>query len=148
MCLASLLEEVAYDLRVGHVLPGGVVGRCAGHQAALAIDHVRREPAAVDLLQTADQELEILHRSDHAQEAASIHDRSADQHHGAGGFSVADNKGLAAIGTAFTRSVVGTQQVALQKGIGSDATSRNSLRLRVQQRGIGQIAGGGNKVFQ
>ena len=137
--LAALVQEVPYDLRVGHVLPGGVVGGRAGDQAAFAIHHIGRQPAAVDFLQAANQELQIFYRADHAEEASAIHHGSADQHHGAGRFSAADHQGLAAIGAAFTGGVVGAYQVALQKGVGSDASGRNALGFRIQQRGIGQI---------
>ena len=67
--LAALLQEVAYDLRVGQVLAGGVVGSGAGNQAALAVDDVRRQPAAVHFLQTAYQELQVLDRANHSQES-------------------------------------------------------------------------------
>ena len=130
------------------VLAGGVVGRGAGYQAALAVYYVRRETAAVDFLQTADQKRQIFDRPDHSQKTSAIHHRGADQHNGASRRSAADDQGLAAVGAAFAGGFIGPHQVALQKGVGSDAASRDSLGLRVQQRGVGQISRGRDKMLQ
>ncbi len=125
--------------RVGHVLAGGVVRSGARHQPSLAVHHVRRQPAAVDFLQAADQELQIHNRPNHSQETAAIHDRSADQHDSAGRLATAHNQRLAVIDAAFAGGGVGTFQFALQKSVGSDASRGNAFGLGVQQRGISQV---------
>src|SRR6185369_3250338 len=145
---AALLQEVAHDLRVGQVLASGVVGGGAGHQPALTVHHIRCEPAAIDFLQTADQKLQVFHRSNHSQKASAIHHRSADQHYGAGRLSTTHDQCLAAVGAAFTGGVIGAYQVALQKRVGSDAARGNSLGLRVHQGGVSQVSGRRNKVLQ
>jgi hypothetical protein len=63
---AALLDKIPDDLQVCHILASGVIAGGAGDQTSLAIHHVRSEAATVDFLQATNQELKVLHRSDHA----------------------------------------------------------------------------------
>ena len=49
----AAIDEVPDDLQILHVLPGGKLGRGGGDQTALRIDHVGRQAASADFLQTA-----------------------------------------------------------------------------------------------
>src|SRR5882724_1501322 len=146
--LAALLQEIAYDLRVGQILAGGVVRGGSGHQAAFTVYYVGREPATVDFLQTADQERQVLDCPNHSQKTSAIHHWGADQHDGAGGCSTPDHQGLATVGATFAGGFIGAHQITLQKGVRSDAASRNSLGLRVEQSGIGQVSRRRHKMLE
>ena len=71
--------KVLDDLEVLHVLTGRIAGMAGGDQPALRIDHIGRKTGAADFFKTAYQELQIDNRTNHAQEAAGIHDRAAHQ---------------------------------------------------------------------
>ena len=147
--LVAAVDEVAHDVEVLHVLASGKFGSGGRHQAALSIDHVRSQAAAGScFLQAADQELEIDHGSDHAQEPLSIIHRITDEENGARGLSFANDEGLSVIGAAIAGSGVGSFQFAVQKGVGRDASGRNSFTVGVQQSRVSDFVGRGYEVFQ
>src|SRR5579863_205698 len=57
--LGACLDKVSHDLQVGHVLSSGVVRSGARDQPALAVHHIWGQAASVDLLQAANQKLQI-----------------------------------------------------------------------------------------
>src|SRR5207244_1700834 len=73
----ALVHEVAHDFQVLHVLAGCVIGDGGSDQASLTVHNVRSQAATADFLQTANQELQVYDRPNHAQKAPAIHPRSA-----------------------------------------------------------------------
>ena len=131
-----------------HVLPGGILRRRCRHQAPLAVDHVRHQPALADGLQAPDQVFEVHHRPDHPKETPAIHDGRADQHHRLGRFSAAHHQRLPAIDAPLARGLISAFQFTLQKFIGINSSRRNSLGVGIQQGRIGNVVRGRNKILQ
>src|SRR5579863_4078798 len=129
--LGAGLDEVPHDFQVGHILTGRIIRSSAGHKPSLAIHYVRRKAASVNLLQAAYQELQVHHGTDHAQEAATVHHGSADQHHCAGRLTCSHYKRLAIVDAGFAGGGVSTLQFALQEGVGSDSAGGNSLGISI-----------------
>ena len=125
-----------------------VIGDGGSDQAPLTVHNVRSQAATADFLQTANQELQVYDRPNHAQKASAIHHRSADQHHRAGGLAVAHNQSLAVIRAAFTGGSIGTFQFALQECIWINAAGGNSFGIGVKEGCVGNVARRRNEVLQ
>src|SRR5580704_213862 len=129
--LGTRLNKIPHDFEVRHILTGRIVRSGTSDQSSLAIHYVRREAAPVDLLQATYQELQVYDGTDHAQEAATIHHRSADQHHGAGRLASTYYKRLAVVDSSFAGGGIGALQFALQEGVGSNSSGGNSLGVGI-----------------
>ena len=146
--LAALVHKIADDLQVLHVLAGHVLRSAGSHQPALRVHNVGNQAAAADFLQPANQKLQIHDRAHHAQKTPAIADGTADQQNRPRRLAVSHLQRLPVVGAAIAGGVIGMLQFALQKSVGCDASGRNSFGIGVQQRGIGEFIGGGNKVLQ
>ena len=65
LCFSVLLKG-ANNFEIGHVLTSCVVAAGGGDQPAAAVNDIRRKATAADFLQTANQELHVLNRRNHA----------------------------------------------------------------------------------
>src|SRR6185437_7495454 len=145
--LAALLHKVLHDIEVGHFLASGVFRLDAGHQPALAVHHVSVQAAGADFLHAADKELEVNHGAQHADEVAAGHDRGADQHDGARSLAAIGGESVAVVDAPVAGGGKSAFQFALEKGVGSNAPGGDPFSLGIQQGGINQVVGGGDKVF-
>ena len=59
--LIALVDKIVDDLQVFHVLPSRVIGRGSGHKASLAVYDIRGQTTAADLLEAANEELQVNH---------------------------------------------------------------------------------------
>src|SRR5581483_9510651 len=82
------------------------------------------------------------------QEAAAIHDWAADQNYSARGFSRTNRQCLPIVGAALEGRRVGTFQLALQKGIRSNAAGGHTLGFGVEQGGVSDIVRRRNKILK
>ena len=99
------------------------------------------EAAAVNFLQSMNQEFQINHRRNHAEEPVAVTHRGADQHYCPGRLSASHHQRLAVVYARIACSRVGLLEFSLQKCVRLNAAGGDSLAFRVQQRGIVQIAG-------
>src|ERR1700686_1490299 len=148
LCLVASIHEIADDLEVFHVLPGGEFRCRRGHEASLSLNYVRRESAPADFLQAADQELEIDNRRYHSEETRAVFHGRTDQENGMRRLAFADYESLSVVNAAVTGRGIGTFQLPVQKGVGSDTPGRDSLGIGVEQRSVGYLVGGGYEIFQ
>src|SRR5580700_3018131 len=130
--LGARLDKIPHDFEVRHILTGRIVRSGTGDQSPLAIHYVWREAASVDLLQASYKELQVHDGTDHAQEAPTVHNRGADQHHGAGRLASSHYKCLTVIDSSFAGGGISALQFALQKCVGSDSAGGNSLGIGIQ----------------
>ena len=106
-------------------------GVAAATRRPCAVNHVRRQAAAANLLQAADQKLQIDHRGDHAQKTRPVAHRSAHQKYGARRFSLAHNQRLPVVNPAIAGGGIGSLQFAMQESVGSDAAGGDAFSLGV-----------------
>jgi hypothetical protein len=144
----AAVHERANDFEVFHVLAGGEAGSSSGDEAALGIDNVGRQASAGNFLQTADQELQIDYRGDHAEKPVFVFHRIADYENGTRGFSFADHQSLAVVFAAVAGGGVGAFEFAVEKRVGSDPSCGDAFGVRVEKRGVGDLVGRGNEIFE
>ena len=118
------------------------------HQPALSVHNVGNQAAAADFMQASNQELQIHDCAHHAEKTPAVADRTAHQHYCTLGLAILHLQRLPVVGTAIASCVIGMLQLALQKGVRSDAAGGNSFGLGIQQSGVSDFVGGRNKVFQ
>ncbi len=144
----AAVDEVADNLHARHVLPGSEFRAGGGDQASLAVDHVGHHAAVAGVAQTPHQKIKILDAGDHSQKASAGENRSGDQGYRARFATAAQGEGLSAIGSVFARGSVRSLQLTLQKSVRQNAPGGDPLGVGIEQRGIGQVVGGRNKVLQ
>src|SRR5579864_3516329 len=145
--LVAAIDEIADNFKIFHVLAGGEFRSGGGDETALRVDDVGSE-ASADFLQAADEELEIDDSGDHPQEAVAVFHGSADDEDGAGRFAFADDEGLSVVDAAVAGGGVGALEFTIEKSVGSDASGADAFGPGVEQRGVGNLVGGGDKVFE